>query len=67
MSKVFGYALLLSLVGAVLISLFILAVQWINSSNDNAQLTPTAKPSVVVHYYAALPPDYNLVDARTLG
>lgn len=68
MSKVFGYALLLALVGAVLLSLFILAAQWINSSNDDSKLlTPTAKPGAAVYYYAALPQDYNLVDGRILS
>lgn len=62
MSKIFGLVLLIGLVGAVLISIGLLMVEWIRASNEPAKTTAPSVVRGVISSPESL--GYVLVDAR---
>ncbi len=64
MSKVFGFVLLIGLVGVVLLSIGLLMFEWIRSSNEPANVTPVPPPTKAALLRSPESLGYVLVDAR---
>jgi hypothetical protein len=63
-SKVFGYVLLIGLVGAVLLSIGLLMFEWIRSANEPANATPVPPVTKAALLRSPESLGYVLVDAR---
>lgn len=64
MSKVFGYVLLIGLVGSVLLSIGLLMFEWIRASNEPANATPVPPVTKAAMLRSPESLGYALVDAR---
>lgn len=64
MSKVFGFVLLIGLVGSVLLSIGLLMFMWIRASNEPAKTIPAPPTTKAALLHNIETSGYRLVDAR---
>lgn len=64
MSKVFGFVLLIGLIGAVLLSIGLLMYEWVRASNDAGNATPVPPTTKAALVRSPESLGYVLVDAR---